>query len=165
VRRVAGEQHSAVAILFQGQRIGLVDADPDRVPRPRFTHHFEEAVNPRQHVLGLDGVVGVLAILQLVVDAPDVARLFVHEHRRTRVARRVEVRQPLGRARTVELDIGDHVTAFVTRATFVLSRLDSDAQRPFCAIEAFQYEDDTSRRCFARLRANLVDKPLRGKRS
>ena len=64
-----------------------------------------------------------------------------------------------------EISAPEFLTVAQDVTTFVLSRFDSGAQRPFCAIETFPYEDDTSRRCFARLRANLVDKPLRGKRS
>ena len=116
VRGVAGEQHAAVAVALQRQRVGLVDAHPDRLPLARLAHHLQQAFDARHHVLGLDRLVRVLAVAQLVVDAPDVVGLLVHQHGRAGVAGRVEVGQPLGGALAVEQDVDDDVAALVAGA-------------------------------------------------
>ena len=65
---------------------------------------------------GLTASSGILVVAQLVVDAPDVVGLLVDQHGRARVARRVELGQPLGRPVAVEHDVDDHVAAFVAGA-------------------------------------------------
>ena len=113
---VTGQQHALVAVVRQGQRIGFVDAGPDRVPGRGFAHHGQQALHARQHVLGGDGGVRVFAVLQLVVDTPDIVGLLVHQHGRSAVAVRVKVGQALGRAAAFHLDIDDDVAAFVAGA-------------------------------------------------
>jgi hypothetical protein len=58
----------------------------------------------------------ILVVAQLVVDAPDVVGLAVHQQRRARIRRRVEPRQPLHRPLRRLHDVGDDVAAFVLRA-------------------------------------------------
>ena len=74
------------------------------------------AADPRQHVLGLDRLDRILVVADLVVDAPDLVGLAVHQDRRPGVGRRVEPGQALDAAFGGLLDIDDHVAAFVLHA-------------------------------------------------
>jgi hypothetical protein len=51
----------------------------------------------------------------LVVDAPDVVRLFMHEDSRAWIRWWIEPGQSLGRKVAFELNVDDYVPAFVTR--------------------------------------------------
>jgi len=68
--------------------------------------------HPRLLQLGL----GVLAVAQLIVHAPDILRLLVHQHGGAGIRGRIEPGAALGRVRAVELDVGDQIAAFVGRA-------------------------------------------------
>ncbi len=116
MRGVAGKEHAVVPIALERQRVRLVDGDPDRRPCAALAHHVEQALYARHHVLRLHGFVGVLAVAQLVVDALHVVGLLVNEDGRARIGRGIEVRETLGRPVAFELDIDDHVAAFVARS-------------------------------------------------
>ncbi|KAG0732805.1 hypothetical protein G6F23_013958 [Rhizopus arrhizus] len=91
VAGVTGEQHAAMPILVQRQALGV-------------------------HVLGLDGFVGVFVVSDLIVHAPHVARLPMHQQRRPGVGRGIEPGQALDGAAGGLLDIDDDVAAFVLHA-------------------------------------------------
>jgi hypothetical protein len=78
--------------------------------------HGQVALHARQDVLGLQRLLRVLVVAQLVVDAPDVVGLAVHQQRRAGIGRRVEPGQPLHRPPRLLHDVDDDVAAFVLRA-------------------------------------------------
>ncbi|MNS71152.1 hypothetical protein D3C72_1045090 [compost metagenome] len=117
VRRVAREHDAAVAVALERHRAGAVHRGPHRLPRQvAFADGVEVALHELGHRRGLQRVFGALAGAQLVVDAPDVVGLAVHQHGRAGVPRRVEPGAALGRVVAVQLDVDDHVAAFVARA-------------------------------------------------
>ena len=71
MRGVAGKQHAPVAVIVERERVGLVDADPDRVPRALLAHHTQQTLDARHDIFRLDRLIGVFAVAQLIVDAPD----------------------------------------------------------------------------------------------
>jgi hypothetical protein len=108
---------AAVAVAFERHRAGAVHRSPHRLPRQVA---FADGIEVALHELGdgrrLQRFFGALAGAQLVVDAPDVVGLAVHQHGRAGVPRRVEPGAALGRMVAVQLDVDDHVAAFVARA-------------------------------------------------
>ena len=116
VRGVAGEQHAAMTVVVEREALGVVDGDPQRLPRRGLADHLEVAAHARQHLLGLDGFGRVFVVADLVVDAPDVAGLAMHQDGRARIGGRIEPRQPLDLAPGFLLDVDDHVAAFVLHA-------------------------------------------------
>ena len=118
MRGIAGEQHAAMAIALQRHRAGAVEAR-SRPARQAvaFADGVQVALHEGAHVLRLHRLFGVLAVAQLVVDAPDVVGLAVHQHGGaadcqggSNQARR-SVGWSLGSA-----DVDDDVAAFVGRA-------------------------------------------------
>src|SRR5215469_15737385 len=39
MRRVPGKQHPFVTVVFESKRVGLIDADPNRIPQRRLAHY------------------------------------------------------------------------------------------------------------------------------
>ena len=115
MRCVAREQHATMAVLLESQRVGFVDRDPDRLPCARFTHHRQQTLDAWHYVFRLNCLFWIFAILELIVDTPDIVGLLVHEHCRAAIAGRVKVRQTFRRSRTVEQDIDNDISAFVAR--------------------------------------------------
>jgi len=116
MRGVAGEQNASVAIVVEREAFCVVDRDPQWLPRRRLTNHPEMALHARQHVRRLDRLDGILVVRNLIVDAPDVVRLSVHQNRGTSIGRRIEPCQPLDCALGVLLDVDDDVPALVLHA-------------------------------------------------
>ena len=66
-----------------------------------------------QHAFGFDGFNRVFIIPHLIVNAPNVAWLAVHQDGRAWVARRIEPREALHRALGCLLDVDNHIFAIV----------------------------------------------------
>src|SRR6516162_3545157 len=113
--RIAGEQHPLMTVILERERVRLIDADPNRVPRRRLAHHVEQAAHARYDILRLDGFIGVFTVPQLVVDSPDIVWLLVDQDGRAGIAGRIEIRQPFRRSMAVEQDVNDDVAALVAR--------------------------------------------------
>jgi hypothetical protein len=99
VRGVAGEQHAAVAVAGSVRHLALYIEAHSGSPGRVLADHGEVALHARQDVLRLQRLLRVLVVAQLVVDAPDVVGLAVHQERGAGVGRRVEPGQPLHRPR------------------------------------------------------------------
>ena len=116
VARVAREQHAAVAVAIQRQALGVVDRDPERLPGRGLADHVQVALHTRQHVFRLDGFVGVFVVADLVVDAPHVAGLAMHQQRGPRIGGRIEPRKALDGPLRFLFDVDDDVAPLVLYA-------------------------------------------------
>ncbi|MPL98953.1 hypothetical protein SDC9_45165 [bioreactor metagenome] len=108
---VADEDHRALAVVLERQRVGRIDRPPFKLPRARMAdlgQHRGDAVahDVLAHCLGR-----VLVIAKLIVDAPDVVGLAVNEHRRAGPAGRVEKRAADRRIVVLHLHVGDDIAA------------------------------------------------------
>ncbi len=104
MRGVPGEQHTAMAKTLHPLAREGVDADPFEL-EPRVGP--EQRAQPRQHAFGLTLLFGIGIPAQLEIDAPDIVRLPMQQHRLVAVERRIEPEPALGREAGGHLHIGD----------------------------------------------------------
>ncbi|MNS77683.1 hypothetical protein D3C72_1112680 [compost metagenome] len=125
--RITREQHGTVPVFFQRQRVGFIDSDPHGMPRRGFPHHGQQAVHAGRHIFQQHGRLRILVVAQLIVDAPDIVGLLVHQHCRAGIRRRVEIREPFRRTVALQVDIDDHIAPFIAGALqFQAQRLAHD---------------------------------------
>ena len=91
MRRVAGEQHAAMAESLHALAGKGVDAGPDDLELHRCgTDAVEQRAHPRNDALGLALYLRIRVPAELEVDAPDAVGLLVQERALARMERRVE---------------------------------------------------------------------------
>ena len=105
--RVANEKHPALLVIIQAQAVRLVQANPIKLPRRGLADPVQMLRNPAFDalLLQLGDLIGV--IVQLVVDAPDVAGHLVHQHGVAGIGRWIKPGAPFGRIRRGHLNIGN----------------------------------------------------------
>nr|WP_264199829.1 hypothetical protein [Pseudonocardia sp. ICBG601] len=106
---VAREEHPAVTVARGGESSGLVRRGPDHLERPGLADVIEVLADPADDVGDeLVGVGGRVAV-DLVVQAPDVPGLAVHEDGGAGIGGRVEPGPALGGVVAAQADVDDHV--------------------------------------------------------
>ena len=117
MRGITGEQNAAMAIVGQGHRAGTVHGSPHGLPRQvPFTDGVEVPLNECRYGVGLKRVFGALVRTKLVVDAPDVVGLPMHQHRGTAMPLWVKPGASLGGMGARQLDVDDHIASFIRLA-------------------------------------------------
>ena len=104
VRRIAREQHPAMAKFGHAAALEGVDADPLQLKRPLIAQHGLQTWND---FFGLFFLFGVGVPAQLKINAPDVVALLVQQHALVGVKRRVKPKPALGRVIGLHDHIGD----------------------------------------------------------
>ena len=116
MRGVAGKEHTAVSEIFQGECMGAVEAEPFQGPGDVALEPFEVTRDAVTDAIFLRLRFRIVRRVELVVDAPDVPWLAVHDDRGARVAGCVEPHQTLGREFRFPMNVGNDVVALVAVA-------------------------------------------------
>src|SRR5690606_13562681 len=113
VSGVPRKQDATMTVVIQRQAFRVIDRNPQRLPGLVLTDHLEVAAYTRQDVLRFHCLVRILIIPDLVVDAPDIIRLSMHQQRRTRIRRRIKPGQTLDGTFTLLPDVDDDIASLV----------------------------------------------------
>src|SRR4051812_7704607 len=97
MRGIADEEHPAMPVVVEAQRVGGIDAPPFELPRLVVADVAEDGADAGADVFLAHRFLFALAFAKLVVDAPDALRLLVDQHRAAGIAARLEEGAALGR--------------------------------------------------------------------
>ncbi|MNE40438.1 hypothetical protein D3C80_1344560 [compost metagenome] len=96
MRGIAGEYHAIMQVVGQCQCARRVHRAPVQLPlRVHYPDDAQLGIDTLAQGVSRQGLFGRFAPCQLIVDAPDIVWLAVHEHGIARVPVRVEIRQAL----------------------------------------------------------------------
>ena len=109
MRRIPDEDGAAVPVAVQQQRVGRIDRPPFQLPRRVIAAFIQHLLHGGADVLLAQRLFLVLVVAKLIVDAPDIVGLLMHQHGRSRPRVGVEQGEPLDRHRVLHLDVGDDV--------------------------------------------------------
>ena len=109
VRRIPDEDGAAVPVAVQQQRIRRIDRPPFQFPRRVIAAFIQHLLHGGADVLLAQCLVLVFVVAKLIVDAPDIVGLLMHQHGRSRPRVGVEQGETFDRHRVFHLDVGDDV--------------------------------------------------------
>jgi hypothetical protein len=113
MRGIADEEHAAVPVVVEAERVGGIDTPPFQLPWFCVADIGKDGADARPEVFLFQGILLAFAFAELVIHAPDIVRLLVDQHRAAGIAGRLEKGAALGRKIVIHADIRDHIPAFI----------------------------------------------------
>ncbi len=126
MRGIADEEHPAVPVIVEAQRIGGIDAPPFQLPRLVVADIAEDGADTGADIFLAHRFLFAFAFAELVIDAPEPFRLLVDQHGATGIAARLEEGAALGRKIMIHADIRDDIAAFIIVALHAQPELRTD---------------------------------------